>query len=195
MFIEVALENIADIQLGYQARSKIQENLKGTYRLIQGKDFNEYNQLVVESLIHFFPERKSNNYLIKKGDILFQARGTNHYAYCVREILQNVLAAGSFYIICVRSEKILPEYLCWWLNQSPAQNYFQSRASATIISYISINAIALLKIPVPPLSIQEKVVGLIDLMNKEQAQTDRLVKLRRQLIQSICKKVIKEKGE
>ena len=186
-----ALKTVAGIQVGYQAKARIKERARGTHRLIQSKDFDSFHRLRFESLTTFFPERKPEIYSVHKGDILFQARGVAHFAYCIEEDLKDTLAAGSFYILRLRHENLLPQYLAWWLNQPKAQRYFQSQAGGTGISFVSKSTLSRLQVQVPPLSVQKKVVKMVTLAKREQFLLGRLSKLRSQLVKAACIKAVK----
>ncbi len=183
---ELALENIATVQVGYQARTKIEHDPKGTHKIIQSKDIDEQHHLNSGSLMTFQPDRRPELYAVHKGDILFQARGVEHFSLCVEETLPNTLAAGSFYIIRVSNKDIVPGYLCWWLNQAPAQSYFRSRAGSSMISLILKSDLIKLKVKIPPKTLQLKIVNVIKIWRKEQVLYERLAEFRKKQITSIC---------
>ena len=189
---EAALKTVASIQVGYQAKARIKERAQGTHRLIQSKDFDSFHRLRSESLTAFFPERKPEIYSVRKGDILFQARGVMHFACCIEEDLKNTLAAGSFYILRAKNENLLPQYLAWWLNQSKAQAYFQSQARGAGMSFISKSTLSRLQVQIPPLSVQKKLVKIVTLAKHEQFLLDRLSSLRSRLVKAVCIKAIQE---
>ncbi len=190
---KAALKTFADIQVGYQARARIKESSQGTHRLIQSKDFDSFHRLRPESLITFFPERRPEIYSVRKGDILFQARGVVHFACCIEEDLKDTLAAGSFYILRLRHEDLLPQYLAWWLNQSEAQSYFHSQARGSGISFISKATLSRLRVQVPPLPVQKKVVKIVTLARHEQLLLGRLSELKERLVKAVCTKAIQQK--
>ena len=189
---EVALKTVASIQVGYQAKARIKERARGTHRLIQSKDFDSFYRLRSENLTAFFPERKPEIYSVRKGDILFQARGVVHFAYCIEDDLKDTLAAGSFYILRTKNENLLPQYLAWWLNQSKAQAYFQSQARGAGMSFISKSTLSRLQVQIPPLSVQKKVVKIVTLTRHEQFLLGRLSDLRSRLVKAVCTKAIQE---
>lgn len=189
---EVALRIIASIQVGYQAKARIKERARGTHRLIQSKDFDSFYRLRSENLTAFFPERKPEIYSVRKGDILFQARGVVHFAYCIEDDLKDTLAAGSFYILRMKNEYLLPQYLAWWLNQAKAQAWFQSQARGTGMSFISKSTLSRLQVQTPPISVQKKVVKIVTLARHEQFLLNRLASTRSRLVKAVCIKAIQE---
>ncbi len=189
---EIALHNLVTIQVGYQAKARIEENPRGTHRIIQSKDFDAFHRLLPENLTAFFPERKPEIYTVHKGDILLLARGIEHFAYCIEHDLQDTLAAGSFYILRTQTASLLPEYLAWWLNQPRARAFFQTHAGRTGISFLSKSALNGLHVPIPPISVQKKVIKLVRLARHEQCLLHRLSTLRAQLVQTLCQKTVQE---
>ena len=183
---KVDLKEVAQIQVGYQAKARIKEVVQGTHHLIQSKDFDSFRRLRFENLTTFLPERKPEIYSVRKGDVLFQARGAMHFAYCIEDNLKDALAAGSFYILRTKKENLLPQYLAWWLNQPKAQTFFQSQARGARMSFISKSTLSRLQVQIPPLSVQKKVVKVVTLAKHEQFLLDRLSKLRSRLVKAVC---------
>ena len=186
------LKTIARIQAGYQASVRIKESASGTHRLIQSKNFDSFHQLRSKNLITFSPKRKPDSSTVRKGDILFQARGKVHFSYYIEENLKDTLATGSLYIIRIKSKSLIPEYLAWWLNQPEAQSYFQSQSCGSLMSFISKNTLSSLQVQIPPLSVQKKVVKIVTLAKHEQFLLDRFSSLRSRLVKAACIKAIQE---
>jgi len=188
----VALKEVASIQVGYPAKGKIREVVEGTHHLIQSKDFDSSHRLRIEKLISFLPERKPELYSVRYGDILFQARGTVHFAHCIEYDLKNTLAAGSFYILRIRNKSLVPQYLAWWMNQPRTQAWFMSHAGGSGISFISKSTLSCLYVQVPPLPDQKKVVKIAALVQHEKHLLDRLARARAQLANTICLTAIQQ---
>lgn len=184
------LKALTTIQVGYQAKAGIKERAQGTHHLIQGKDFDSFHHLRSGNLAAFFPERKPEIYSVRKGDILFQARGVAHFARCIEDELQDTLAAGSFYILRVQSKDLLPRYLTWWLNQSKAQVWLRAQARGAGMSFISKGTLSRLQVRIPPLSIQKKVVQIVVLARREQCLLDRLAQARSRLVKAVCMEAV-----
>ena len=186
----VALSTLADIKVGYQSRKKIEERTDSTFRLIQAKDCLSSCRIQAESLIQFIPERKPEPYRVLKNDILFQARGAEHIAYCIEVDLKNTLAASSFYIVRLKTKMVLSGYLNWFLNQPQAQNYFASQSAKSLISFVSKNTLSHLMINVPSIEVQQKIININKLWMREMALRKQLIKKRSQLIQSVNNRAI-----
>lgn len=180
------ITKLADIQIGYQALSRIDPDPDGTHAIIQAKDISDKQELDTSDLYTFIPEREPERYRVDKGDVLFLSRGRNNLAYPIRWSLSNTLAASTFFILRVHSDKVLPEYLAWAINQPPVQAALKMHAHATTtIPLIPKAAFESLSISVPPLEVQHKIVALNDLLKKERELTDKLLEKRIQLIQAV----------
>jgi hypothetical protein len=189
------LSAAVNISIGYHSPSRIQTSSDGAYSLVQGKDFDASHNLQEKTLLSFTPKRKPGPYCIHKGDVLFQARGADHFAYHVKTEPSNTLASSAFYILRIKTPKLLPEYLTWWLNQKSAQAYFKVHASNTAISFTSKHTLSNLKIEIPPFVIQKKIQHTIILLEHETALRTELTKKRSQLINELCLNAAHQKGE
>ncbi len=186
------LEKITDIQIGFQGNEAGESSSIGMYSLIQGKDFDSSGRLRNEAFTKIPLERDPQPYLVTKDDILFQARGSKHFAYRIEKELSNTLSAYTFYVLRLKSDVIRPGFLAWWLNQSAAQMYLQARAGTSNVSFISVKTLGRLEIPIVPLETQEKTEHLVALREKEEKLLCRLSELRSILINAICRKKVNQ---
>jgi hypothetical protein len=187
------LNNITDIIVGYQPKTRIQEKPDGMFYLIQGKNFDECRNFEKDTLVAINSERDPEPYLVHKGDILFQARGFKHFAYYFKEGLPSAIVSASFYIVRVKTNVVIPEYLAWWLNQKPAQNYFSAHASNTAISFISKKTLSKLEIKLPSINTQNKICRIAKLQEQESKLKYELTEKRSQLINQLCLNAIQQK--
>lgn len=187
---EILIQDVATVQPGYHAQTAVSEDPNGSYRLLQSKDLDINKHFEINYLTCFTPKRKPQLYLIRKGDVLFQSRGTAHFALHLENDLKNVLAGGSFYILRVKTTYLLPSYLAWWLNQSRAQAYFRLHARESRISFIPKSALMNLPIKIPSLGVQEKITTIVKLQKRERILLDQLHSVRARLIEAVCAKSI-----
>lgn len=188
------LKSVAEIMVGYQSRTRIEHDPAGTHKIVQGRDFLSKDQLCTDRLLTFNPDRTPDPYTLKPGDILFQARGSEHFAYCVFEPPADTLASSSFYIIRPRSRSLLPHYLAWWINQPPAQRYLQTESQSTSMPFVSKAVLAELEVQVPDLQVQETIRRVTDLMHRELVLRQQIAERRTQLISIFCMASIQKQG-
>ncbi|OGW58062.1 MAG: hypothetical protein A2Y48_04045 [Nitrospirae bacterium RIFCSPLOW2_12_42_9] len=190
------ITEIADVQIGYQFRKKIEPADDGTNRVIQIRDFDENHTLNREGLSRVRIDKSTEQYLIHQGDVLFLSRGHRNWAAPIIDELQNTVAVGHFFVIKVRNEIILPEYLAWYINQSPAQEYIHNIARrGTHMPLVTLSAFKGLPVDVPDMAIQYKIVGLSRLIEKEKKLLAELQGKRLLLINTISLKAIKTRKE
>ena len=195
---EVSLSDIAKVQVGYQARGKIDESLDGDFTIVRSQDFIGDGKLILNQAMRFFPADNIDpqNYLITAGDILVQARGQNHKAYLIDGELENTVASNSFYIVhIIEDANVLPSYLAWWINQPKVQWYFEQEQGLSTIPFISKSGLTKAPIIVPPLSVQEQIGELIVLWKKEQGLLQQFTEKKETLIQAVARKAIEHSLE
>lgn len=193
--MDVKLGDIAEIQIGYQSRGGIKPDPDGTHRIIQMKDFDDNNKLNVNNLYKIKPRRKPDNYLVSKGDILFAPRGRYNYAAEIQTPLANTIAASSFYILRVESKNILPGYLAWLINQNPVQRRLKKMARGTFIPMIPKYRLADIKIQIPDIETQNRIVALIELSEKEHSLTMAVIERKNKLVRTICLGAVKGENQ
>ncbi len=90
----------------------------------------------------------------------------------------------------------MPEYLAWYINQAPAQEYLHSSARhGTHMPLVPMSAFKGLEIEIPPLDKQKRIVELSDLVEKEKHLTNSIQEKRARLINAVCLKAAKRKKE
>lgn len=193
--MKVKVNEITEIQIGYQSRERIESDQDGTHRIIQIKDFDNYRHLQTKSLTSFFPERAPDRYLVNQGDILFLSRGQRNFAYALDEILPDTVAASYFFILRVKNKDILSDYLAWYINQVPAQEFLYSTAKrGSHMPIVPKASFELLEVSIPPIDIQKTIVKIEELVRQEQDISEEMAFKRELLIRTICLKKIAEQS-
>ncbi len=181
------LKDIVDIQIGYQHSRKIVPVLDGTNHIIQIKDINENHTINFEGFLKIQPDRSVERYLVHKGNVLFLCRGQRNFAIPVLLELKDTIAAGHFFILAFDNSKILPKYLAWYINQTPAQRYLQHMAKrGTHMPIIGKSEFEQMTIHVPTLKTQKNIIALNELQKKEHRLVQEILQKRSRLIQAVC---------
>ena len=188
------LKNIAKIQSGYINRGKIEPQDDGTCLLLQAKDTDSDGlSYRTDALVRFVPRLSGKDWFLKPGDILFMARGARNYSLLIDKVPDSVLAAACFFIIRVSNTEILPEFLWWYLNQSPVEDYLKRFSGRSVHMPVVRRAVLeSIDIPLPPIKVQKQVAVTTYLMMKEQILYKKLAEKRKYLITEICLKSIRE---
>ena len=179
------LKDIAAVQMGVLFRSRIEPEVDGTVAVIQMRDLTEDNKLSPRNLITVKMNGFSDHHLVKRRDLIFRSRGQTTTAAIIDKEIGPAVVAAPLLRIRVTSKHVLPEYLCWFVNQASAQAFLRSRATGTAMTVIGKSALDDLQVPLPPLETQKQIVALADLSNKEQKLMRELAKKKEKLVNGI----------
>lgn len=188
------ITDIADIQIGYQFRKKIEPVEDGTHWLVQIRDFDKDLVLHKDGLLRVYIDKPVEPYLIRKGDVLFLSRGHRNWAAAITDDLKDTITVSHFFVMKVKSAQVMPEYLAWYINQAPVQEDLHTNARrGTHMPLIPLSEFTNLTVEVPDLETQKKVVALNNLMEKEKRLLNELQIRREHLVSSISLQAIKDK--
>ena len=188
------LSNLAMVKSGYHSRGRVEPREEGSHFLLQARDVDsEKLTYETDTLIRFNPDLSRTDGTLKKSDILFMARGSRNYSVLLGEMPDLTLAAACFFIVRVSDEKLLPAYLCWYLNQPPVEHYLVRHSGRGVhMPVVRRSVLERIDIPLPNLEIQRKIVELEALRKEEEELTNLLAEKRKQLITTSCLKLTRE---
>ena len=180
--MRVPLKYIAFIQTGVFA-TPVKE---GQIVYLQSKHFDE-NGILKSSL---YPDLKagsiSEKHLLQNDDIIFAAKGTKNFAALYESKNNPAVASTSFFVIRLNEDfqdKVLPEFLTWYLNSAYSQNYLKSRAVGSSIVSISKSVIDELELSIPDMDTQKAILIITHLRNAERKLQQQIELLREKQIQ------------
>jgi len=184
------LNKIAKIQSGYISRGRIDPREDGTCLLMQAKDVSADDlSYRTDALVRFRPTLSDKDWFLKPGDIVFMARGSRNYSVLMGDLPDSVLAAACFFVVRVSNSGILPEFLCWYLNQLPVNGYLRRFSGRGVhMPVVKRAVLENIDIPLPTIKIQKQVSEIIKLLQKEQNLFKKLAEKRRNLMTGICLK-------
>ena len=190
--MRVSLKKIANVQMGYTFRSGLSHDPDASVAVIQMKDLLDSNVLDASGLFNVEFDRVIGDQMVHGGDLLFRSRGNLSQAAIVEEEPGVAIAAAPLLRIRVFDPSVvLPQYLCWWIEQREAQAFFSSRAKGSAQRMISKNTVEELVVPVPPLEQQMVIVDIASLAQREGVLTNMLLQKRKQLISFQLNQIIK----
>lgn len=191
--MKTKLGHIADIQIGYLLRGRLENDPQGSHAIIQMRDVDVNGMVDMTTLTCFTPERDLQRYAVRAGTVLFQSRGRANVAFVIGDAPDNVIASNHFFIVRLDSSKLLPDYLAWYLNSSSTQNLLRYFTQGTTTMLISITDFKEFEIDVPPLDVQQKIVRIDELRRKEELLMNKLTTRREKLIESTCLQAARRK--
>lgn len=180
------LGDLADIQMGYPFRSRLEHDPQGDVAVIQMKDIDDANLLHTEEAIRVALPKGKAHHLLRGGDLLFRSRGRSNGAARVLEgIGPAVLSAP---MLLIRPHKVLPAYLCWYINASDTQAQLAALAEGTSVRMISAEALKALEIPLPSPITQQRIAEAAVLADQERMLLGRIATLRQRVTQHLLMK-------
>ena len=170
---------------GYSFREKIDHNPEGDIGILQMKDIeNNYLNFDYQNIDKVKDFSFKDKFFLNKGDVLFVSKGVNNYAISIEKIDFPIIASATFFVIRVNENKILSDYLAWYMNQSEAQNYFSEKKAGTYVPNLKKQDILELPLNVPPLKTQNAIAQTAKLLNQEIAILEKIKTNRKELIQT-----------
>ncbi|NOY69981.1 MAG: restriction endonuclease subunit S [Deltaproteobacteria bacterium] len=184
--MKIKIKKLATVQMGYSFRSRLETSEGGGVAVIQMKDLLDNNTVSCDGLVRINMEAMKEHHFAQKGDLVFRSRGhVTTAAVLLEDPGKAVVAAPLLRIRVTTPDKILPEYLNWYISQRDAQIFLTSRAKGTVQKMISKQAIEDLEVALPSLEQQKNIVELASLSAREQTILNTLAEKRKQYISTI----------
>ena len=137
--------------------------------------------------VDFVP--KLSRYLLQKGDILFAGKGTKYLCQTYNLDIRAV-PSTTLYMIRPNQERVLPEYLCWFLNLPQTESIVKATQVGSSIPLIHKSSLEELEIPVPDLATQSHILKITNLQQREQQLMAAIAEKRAQVTNQILYKLI-----
>src|SRR5262245_14338321 len=183
------LIDIATIRSGYLFRERIKPDASGQYLVVQAGDILPDAGFSGSSLVRVsLPDVKQSQFL-EKGDVLFISRGPRKQAIAIAWPIENSIATSQFFVLRP-DERMLPEFLAWYINQRPAQRYIEEHSTGTSASLINLDAMKGLPVEAPPVETQARITKIHKLSLREKELMEAIQNKRRALIEMSLLKTI-----
>lgn len=177
--MKTTIKNITSIQTGLFAKPLDEGDLV----YLQVKHFNEFGQLQNALHCDLQSSQVAEKHLLREGDVLFAAKGTKNFAATFEKHNIPSVASTSFFVLRLSTDKILPEYLSWFLNSNTTQSLLKGQAIGTSIPSISKQVLENVEIAIPSIKTQKAVLQISLLRNKEKDLKQKIEVLREKQIQ------------
>lgn len=184
--MKLKTKQLATVQMGYSFRSRLEASRGGEVAVIQMKDLLQDNTVGCKKLVKIEMETVKEHHLAQKGDLVFRSRGqVTTAAILLEDPGKAVVAAPLLRIRITKPDKILPEYLNWYISQRNAQIFLTSRAKGTVQKMISKQAVEDMEVYLPTLEKQQHIVELAKLSARERTILSTLSEKRDQYISTV----------
>lgn len=190
------LSEISTIKVGLPLSRKkgdIHDDIFFKYKAVTLKAFSSTGSLILNELDEFIAKEELGlNYITEKGDILVRLREPNIAVY-IDENSSGLIVPALMSIIKPERE-INSIYLTHFINSNNTQSKLRKEVKGTTIPMIKAKDLNDLEVAIPSQEIQEKIVSMLNLANREIDLLEELSQLKTQfkneLLDTILKKEI-----
>jgi restriction endonuclease S subunit len=162
------IKAIAEVIAGYTFRTAIQNDDRGDMLVVQAKDILHDNKVNCHGLPRVTIQNLRSIATLEQNDVLFSCRGVFR-AGVLSENIQNAIGSASLYILRLKNDKVLPEYLSIYLNSNTGQKYIQQILSGTIIKTILRRELEDLPVIVPSIQRQKQIIEIYNNWDKRES--------------------------
>lgn len=177
MSLKKYLYEITESQFGANTSAKP----KGDIPCVQGRDFNS-DGIYIASEPQFVPHSalKYTRHL-ESNDVLFSTKG-KLYASVWQNQVPGAIATGTFIILKITDNSILPEYLAIYLNSPKAKKYYDQHIKAATVVHIGKKQLDYLEVEIPPIKKQQLIIKLHQLLIEEKKLASDLIKRKEKIL-------------
>lgn len=188
------LKKLANIRIGLpliRKKGNIHDDIFFQYKVVTLKSFSENGTLIIDEIDEFIAKEEiSKNYITQKGDILVRLREPNIAVYI--DECHSGLIVPSLMAIVKPETSVNCEYLTYFINSLNAQNQLKKELQGTTIPMLKASELANLEVILPSEEIQNKIVSLLKLANKEIQLLDQLNKQKIQFKSELLDVILKK---
>ena len=138
-------------------------------------------------------EKIDTKYLTQIGDVVVRLRAPSSAVYIEKED-EGLLIHSLLAVIRVDSKLLNAKYLAYYINSHNAQRILKQDVKGTAIPMLKTKDLEELKIALPPLEKQNKLVQFLELADKERGLLMELAHEKKKLSQVILNNIIKEEN-
>ena len=192
--MKTKLSQITEIKSGYLFKEGIRPDKEGSVCVIQLKNVNERG--IIDSGDFQRVNLPNSEFLdfVATGDVLFKAKTNRPVAVAVEENWANTIVTAHYFVIRIKDQKVLSKYLAWYLNQRPAQVYFEKYAGGSRVQIINKQTLGDIEIVLPDIETQEKIEKIYSLNQKEHDLAETIYEKKRKLISGQLMDLISREG-
>lgn len=201
------LGEIADVRTGFTFREKIAELSRGgNAHVAQIKDVRSTweatgtTSLKAQQLPLISWEGKDTAFA-GPGTVLLPSRGAKggyfRASYLIPDMQSSLpIVVSSQFLVITPNPGVLPEFLCWSLNRHGTQHRISEGAGAqgTSLVMLSVKAAKEIELEIPDITIQQKIVQLNELWDREKQLTQALLNNRETMLQGMFQHLLMEKS-
>jgi restriction endonuclease S subunit len=157
----VSLSDIAVVRSGFPFRGKVEVVASGGVFVVQPKDIIEGGTLDVGGIVRSKISNVKTDYVLHAGDTLLAARGRIAAANYLGQPSGVCVASGSLLVLRSKStDQLIPGYLTVFFNSDYGQSCLTRIVSQTTATFVSRSDLMYLKVPLPDLELQMRLITM-----------------------------------
>jgi len=184
--MQTKLGHIANIQFGIHQTNQV----KGAIKYLLVKHFDEDFQPTLFADSYIEENTKTVKALLQPNDVLFTGKGFRQFAWTYQESFGAVVPSSVFYVLQPDTSIILPEYLTIILNSEKMRHTFRMIGLGVAIPSIPKTELKEIKISIPPLEQQQKIIAFAEWHQKEISLTKVILQKKKDIFNSYLKQAI-----
>lgn len=185
----VLLRDVAQLSVGYPFRNTCVPGESGTLACFL-RDVDSDGSLNVGSLRRVEDAKPNSSHLAVAGDIVFRSRGGSFVSAIVPTLNEDLLVVAPMIRIRVNRERVLPEYLVWYMNGANGTAFFKEFAKGSAMPLISKTVLEQMPIKLPSLQAQQNIVELVELGRREHEIMAEIVKQKNLILETEISKYL-----
>jgi len=183
--MQYKLSQIANINFGPYLKTDI----KGDVKYLLSSHFDKINQPTLFKGSYILLDNLEEKYLLKENDLILTGKGNRTFAWAYKPENGLMIASSLFYVINVNPKILLNEYLAYFLNSSKIHNKLIILGSGATIRSLPKNELYNLKIDIPSLEEQKKIIQIANTMKKDIELSNKIlnkkIKLHKKIISTL----------
>ncbi|MAX67053.1 MAG: hypothetical protein CME66_08975 [Halobacteriovoraceae bacterium] len=179
------LSDVSNVFKGHSFRGKIPEDENGNVSVVNASNIDELNGIDYDGLkrTNLENSKRTEEIEVRELDILCVSTGPRLYSCVAKGVNGRVVPTTHLTLIRADHERVLPEYLSWFINNS--QKYYLLNAQGSSVKNISTGTLKSLPVDLPPIEEQKRIVDLNELLKEEEKLMTKLLENRKALIGEI----------
>lgn len=189
------LRSLTLISAGHPIRGSVDGLPEGDIAVVQMRDILDAHSINWNTATKVeLPTKREPDWL-QDGDILLSTRGASHYATLVSSPPAKTVAAPSLFVLRAKcNASVLPGFLSWFLNQPPAQLYFQRAATGSYILNLRRSAVEEMPVMLPSIERQQLISDLFQMAAEEKKVLEQLIENRQRQLEAIASDLYQSGG-
>ena len=185
----VLLRDVALLSVGYPFRNTCVPGECGTLACFL-RDVGSDGSLNVGALRRVEDAKSNNSHLAVAGDIVFRSRGGSFVSALVPVLDEDLLVVAPMIRIRVNRERVLPEYLVWYMNGANGAAFFKEFAKGSAMPLVSKTVLEQMPVKLPNLRVQQTIADLVKLSRKEHEILAEIVKQKNLILETEISKYL-----